>query len=291
MKNLRHLRPPRWPVQLLSFIFANSFILSKWKGFCYPVLNCWACPGANFACPIGALQNASAGAKWSLRADSGIWAVLPLWTLGTLLFFSALFGRMMCGWLCPFGWLQDLVGRLRTKKWKIPSWLAYTRYPVLVGLVFVIPFITGEAWFSKLCPMGALEGGIPQPLIHPELRSMIGTLWYTKMAILAVTLVAMLFWKRPFCAVICPLGAIFSLFHRYSAVRIDYERERCVDCEICVRLCPQGLDPRREVNSHTCIGCLECEKCPYEAINTRPMWAPMPCNGQCPSNQPGGETQ
>ncbi|MEN6401426.1 MAG: 4Fe-4S binding protein [Armatimonadia bacterium] len=275
-------RPPRWLysrwyVQLVSFVFANSLFLSRFKGFCYPVLNCWACPSANFACPIGALQNSAGAARLSLLGGSSWWAVIPLYVLGTLLFFSALFGRMMCGWLCPFGWFQELLGRRAVRR--SPRWSWYVRYLVLAVLVFIIPFLTSEAWFSKLCPMGAIEGAIPQPLLHPELRAEIGWLWYLKISLMVIILAWAVFYRRPFCNVICPLGAIFSLFHRYSAWRIDYERSKCTDCMYCIKICPQGIDPRRDLNGHACIGCLECEKCPYDAIHSRPMW-----NTSCGTN-------
>lgn len=273
-------RPPRWLnsrrwIQFASFIFSNSWLLSRFKGFCYPVLNCWACPSANFACPIGALQNACASARLGLAGGYSLWQALPLYVLGTLLFFSALFGRMMCGWLCPCGWLQELLNR-RGRQGQTPRWSWHIRYFVLISLVLVIPYVTTETWFSKLCPMGALQGAIPQPLLHPDLRSQIGWLWQIKIAILAATIGACFLWRRPFCAVICPLGAIFGLMNRLSAWRIDYERSRCTDCLFCIRICPQGLDPRRDVNSHACIGCLECMKCPYQAIQSRPQWAPLP---------------
>lgn len=267
----------RWYVQLASFIFANSLFLSRFKGFCYPVLNCWACPTANFGCPIGALQNSCAAARLGLAGGSPWWAVIPLYLLGTLLFFSALFGRMMCGWLCPFGWFQELLGRRAVRR--TPRWSWYVRYFVLAVVVIIIPFFTSEAWFSKLCPMGAIEGAIPQPLLHPELRAEIGWLWYTKLSILVAVILWATFYRRPFCNVICPLGAIFSLFNRYSAWRIDYERSKCTDCMYCLGICPQGLDPRRDLNGHACIGCLECQKCPYDAIHSRPMW-----NTSCGTN-------
>lgn len=276
-------RPPWWlrhrfTIQVLSIVFANSFVLRQGKGFCYPVLNCWSCPAANFACPIGALQNAASDAGYTIPGSGNplkaILVAIPIYAIGTLLLFSAFFGRMMCGWLCPFGWLQEQVGRLHRRKLAIPNALSYVRYAVLVVLVLVIPYFTHEAWFSKLCPQGALQGGLLQPLLHAELREMMGGWWWAKQAILAATLVAMVFWRRPFCAVICPLGAIFSLFHRFSAWDIRYDEDKCVDCMWCVKACPQGLDPRRDLNSHKCIGCLECQKCPYDAIYSAPKWAP-----------------
>ena len=271
---VRMLDSRRW-VQLASFVFANSFFLSRYKGVCYPVLNCWACPTANFSCPIGALQNSSSSARLGLLGGKSIWGIIPLYVLGTLLLVASLCGRMTCGWLCPFGWFQELLGRFG-RKLRTPRWTWYLRYAVLIGLVFVVPYFTTEAWFSKLCPMGAIEGGIPQPLLRPELRSQIGLMWYLKMVILAVTIAAAVVWRRPFCNVICPLGALFSLAHRQSAWRLDYDRAKCTDCLWCVEACPQGIDPRRDLDGHACIGCLECERCPFDAIHSRPMWALIP---------------
>jgi len=266
----------RWrgAVQAASFVFANSYFLRGWKGFCYPGLNCWACPLANFACPIGALQNASISAPRALAGGASWWAIIPIYTIGTLVFFGALFGRMMCGWLCPFGWLQDLLGRLRKHKLKLPRQLSYLRYAILVGLVFVLPYYTGQPWFTKLCPQGALEAGLTQPLINPELRAMVHEFWYLKQVILAAFIVAFVFFHRPFCGVICPLGAIFSLFNRISAWQIRFDAAKCVDCMWCVRNCPQGLDPRTQANGHDCISCLVCAQCPYDAIYSAPIWAP-----------------
>jgi polyferredoxin len=274
---LRH----RFVVQLASALVANSYLLRAAKGFCYPVLNCWACPAANFACPLGALQNAMADAGLAAGGPGGwlrpILRSIPLFALGTLVLFASVLGRMMCGWLCPFGWLQELVGRLTPRKWRMPAVVTYLRYLVLAALVFLIPFVTGEPWFCKLCPQGALEGGLPQPLIQPSLRSMIHGWWWLKQALLALTVLAMLAWRRPFCKAICPLGAIFSLFVRHSAWALRYDASRCVHCLWCVRHCPQGIDPRREVGSHNCVGCLECTQCPFGAIRSVPRWQPTTC--------------
>lgn len=280
---LRH----RFAVQVASTVLANCYYLQRFKGFCYPVLNCWSCPGANFACPIGALQNACSDAGYSV-ARGGILAALPMYVVGTLVLFGALFGRMMCGWLCPFGWLQEQVGRLRRRKLRMPHALSYARYGVLIVLVLVVPYYTHQPWFSKLCPQGALEGGWLQPLVNPELRPMMRGWWWLKQAILVVTLIAMVFWRRPFCAVVCPLGAIFSLFNRISAWDIRWLESKCVHCQWCVRRCPQGIDPRREVNGFKCVGCLECQKCPYGAIVSVPRWAPQTVVGPAPAQPDEG---
>lgn len=272
-------RGPRWLywrfwVQLVATIFVNNGLLQATKGICWPGLNCWACPAAAFACPLGALQNAMGAWRWRL-AGSGLAAALlalPWYVIGGLLLVGALFGRMVCGWICPFGWFQDLLARIHPLKLRLPRALSYFRYLVLVALVLAIPFATGQPWFCKLCPQGYLEAGIPQPILRPELREAIGWLWYTKLAIFLAFAGAAVVIRRPFCAVACPLGAIYSLMHRYSLWRVVFLKDKCTDCMWCVRNCPQGIDPRTDLDGHMCIGCLECQKCPFGAIVSLPAW-------------------
>ena len=93
--------------------------------------------------------------------------VFPFLAVGTLLVVGSLFGSLVCGWACPFGFLQDLVARIPTPKLRLPGWLGLTRYAVLAGLVFLVPYYYGEGspWFiCRVCPAGALEAAVPYSL-------------------------------------------------------------------------------------------------------------------------------
>lgn len=260
-------------VQALSTLLLNSYYLRGLSGgFCSPVLNCWACPSAISSCPIGAMQHYAAQARGALGQVS-FWQLIGAYPLALMLVSGVLGGRLMCGWLCPFGWLQDLVGKLRRRKLRLPAWTGYFRYAFLIGLVVLAPYCTGEQWFSKVCPQGALEGGILQPLVNPALRSGIGTLWYVKQGLLLAWLASFLFFRRPFCRMMCPLGAIFSLFYGTSLWQIRLNPYQCNNCGWCERTCPAGLDPRRQVGSSLCISCLECQGCPQGAIASGPIWS------------------
>ena len=259
----------RWRVQLASTVALNSYFLTGAKGVCAPALNCWACPAAITSCPLGAMQNAAGLARLDPQAGGAALA----YALGAMLALGAVLGRFMCGWLCPFGWLQDLLARLSRRKLRLPAWTGYLRYAFLVGLVLVVPYFTTVAWFSKVCPQGALQGGLLQPLLNPGLRASIGTLWYLKQVMLLGWLVAFVFLRRPFCRLMCPLGAIFGLFYRVSLWQIRVDPYRCVNCGWCEQVCPAGLDPSRHAhNSTLCLSCLECTACPHEAITTGPIW-------------------
>ncbi|MFZ5831872.1 MAG: 4Fe-4S binding protein, partial [Planctomycetota bacterium] len=82
---------------------------------CGPVFHCYSCPLAAFSCPIGALANFSA------------LHVFPFIAVGTLLLVGALFGSLVCGYACPFGLFQDLLGKIPTPKFRLPAWTGYTR--------------------------------------------------------------------------------------------------------------------------------------------------------------------
>lgn len=251
------LRVRRWPVQLASSLWMNSyFFASTLKAIPCWGLNCYACPTAIFSCPIGTLQYFAALHR------------VPFYALGVIGLAGALGGRMSCGWLCPFGFLQDLLYKARVPKWTVQAGkVGWLRYVFLIGLVFIVPYITLDPWFSKLCPMGTLQGGIPVVLSTSELREQIGWLYFLKIGILAVFLVWMLVTKRPFCRYVCPLGAIWSLFNRVSMVRLTVKAQSCQACNRCRQVCPVDIYVYEDPNAAQCIRCLECIKaCPQQAI-------------------------
>ena len=253
-----YLRVRLW-VQFVAALLVNASFVYQAKGVCVPVLNCWSCPVASFACPMGALQSGVSAMRGAL--------LLPFYALGSILAVSAVIGRSMCGFLCPFGLVQDLLGKLRKRQARMPRWMGYLKYVILIVLGIVLPYLTFEPVFCEFCPQGALQGGILQPILDPPLREWIGGMWYTKMGILAAFLVGSIFIRRPFCHSFCALGAVFSLCSRLSLVRMHFDRDRCIDCMWCVKTCPAGIDPRTDLEGMNCVACMECAKCPFDAIH------------------------
>jgi ferredoxin-type protein NapH len=240
------LRVRRGWVQLGAAVAVNSYWPTWFKHLPCPGLNCYSCPAAVTACPIGGLQHFAASRQ------------VPLFLAGALGLIGLGTGRLTCGWLCPFGLIQDAAHRLPTPKWSPQSQLPWLRYAVLVVLVLALPFLTGEQWFSRLCPAGTLEAGIPWVLLSGQVRSQAGALFAFKLATLGGLLGWMVVTRRPFCRYLCPLGAIYGLFNPVSFFRVRLDRAACSGCQQCSAACPVDIDPLTEINSRRCIHCLEC---------------------------------
>ena len=268
------LRFKRHIIQLLAALLYNlnlkgfatgSIYQGSLKGVCVPGFNCYSCPGAIGACPIGSLQ--------ATLVASG--QRLPFYLVGTLLAFGALLGRTVCGWICPFGLIQDLLDKVPLPKIPKGSWsraLSWGKYLVLIALVIIAPLIllstTGvgtPAFCAWLCPVGTLEAGIPLLTANSGLRFMMGALFNWKMAVLIVIMLAMLFIYRPFCRFMCPLGALYSFFNRVALLRYRVDQAKCVGCGVCVSVCKADI---KRVSDRECVQCGRCvASCDSHAIH------------------------
>lgn len=239
--------------------FADGTIYSgASKGICVPGLNCYSCPGAMFACPLGSFQAALRASKYRL----------PYYMLGTLLLFGLLFGRLICSFLCPFGLIQELINKIPTPKIKkspVTRALSKLKYLILIVFVAAIPLIKDMPGFCKyICPAGTLEGGIPLLIRNESLRQMAGFLFSWKVLFLIAVLVLCVFCYRAFCRFLCPLGAIYSFFNPVSFFGIKVDDHKCTGCGACVRACKMDVN---KVCDGECIQCGECIKvCPVKAI-------------------------
>jgi polyferredoxin len=129
------------------------------------VFHCYSCPLSAFACPVGVAANYAALLPVSFE--------IPYLLLGVLVAVGAVGGTLVCGWACPFGFLQDLLAKLTDRKYGLPAWAGWLRYGVLVGLVLVLPFVLGwrgipfeeqAVSICRVCPAGALEAGVPHSI-------------------------------------------------------------------------------------------------------------------------------
>lgn len=238
------------------------------KYVCVPGMNCYSCPGALGGCPIGSLQAALTSRQFTVS----------LYALGFITVFGSLLGRLVCGFLCPFGLIQDLLFKIPfiKKLRSLPGekFLRFLRYVILLVFVIILPMCiadivgVGDPWFCKyICPVGTLEGGIPLVLFNKAMRSAIGFLYTWKVTILVITLLFSIIIYRPFCRYICPLGAIYGLFNKLSFHRFRIEEDKCTECGACQKACKLDIPVYQKPNSIDCIRCGACkDACANDAI-------------------------
>jgi ferredoxin len=285
------VRPRRW-VQFAGVLAANPWFIylgtrtiyqGRAKGVCFPGLNCYACPLALMSCPIGSLQHSLAlaspqkGARASgeiiaqaaRQGTTNAYAAL-LYVVGAIGLVGVLSGRLLCGWICPFGLLQDLLFKLPTPKLTLPPWTRFGKYLALAVLALLLPHITGVSWYSRLCPAGTLEGALPLKVLPPKSPlPPAGWFFWLKIGILVFFLVLMVLSKRPFCRTACALGASLALLTPFSFYRMDVAEELCNSCGRCREVCPVDIDIFDNPNSPECVRCLECKAaCPKGAVTS-----------------------
>ena len=239
------------------------------KAVCVPGLNCYSCPAASGSCPIGALQAAVGSPQYRFS----------YYLVGFLLLLGMLLGRAICGFLCPFGWLQELLHKIPTKKFSSQKLkpLRYLKYGILVVMVCMLPVLAandvgiGDPFFCKyLCPQGVLEGAIPLSLVNPSIRAALGKLFSWKLSILLTIIVLSVLFFRPFCKWLCPLGAFYALLNRMSLFRMQVDRDKCVSCGKCAKACKMDVDVTKTPNHTECIRCGMCARaCPTCAVHFR----------------------
>ena len=254
-------------LQICSAILYNCNLISDLPAkyinsdFCVPGLNCRYCPASVAGCPLNFMQR--------LFAD-GL-ARLPLRVLCWLLLLALAFGRFICGWLCPFGLVQDILDKIPAPKIKKNEWtrrLSYLKYVFLAVFVVAVPLgyhLAGKrfmAFCHWVCPnlpfsnflMTLSSGGSIRPYMLLNYR----------FAILAAVIILSVFLFRPFCRFICPLGAFYGLFNKIALLSVKLDESKCVYCNACLRTCKMDI---RKVGDHECISCGDCKAaCKFGAI-------------------------
>lgn len=263
-------------IQIIALISANGYFkgfldgriyMGKSKSICVPGLNCYSCPGALGSCPIGSLQAVISDMKYKFS----------FYVVGFLTLMGVTMGRFICGWLCPFGLIQELLNKIPSPKFKVSKKfekLKYLKYIILLVFVILLPMfwvndvgMGGPAFCKYICPAGTLEGGVPLTLLDTSLRSTIGFLFAWKLTLLIITIIVFIVIFRPFCKFICPLGAIYSFFNPISIYKLKIDKDKCTSCGACAKKCKMDIEVYKNPNSLECIRCGECTSaCSQNAI-------------------------
>ena len=214
----------------LPNFFRGGIYQGKGKSVCVPGLNCYSCPAASGACPIGSFQAVVGSSKFGFS----------YYITGFLILLGVLLGRFICGFLCPFGWLQELLHKIPSKKLSTKKLkpLTYLKYIILLLAVVLLPALAvndvgmGDPFFCKyICPQGVLEGAIPLSLVNEGIRAALGTLFVQKLFILLAAVALSILFYRPFCKWICPLGAFYALLNKISLLEIKWTNKSVFPAE------------------------------------------------------------
>ena len=253
----------------LPNFFKGGIYQGKGKAVCVPGLNCYSCPAASGACPIGSFQAVVGSSKFRFS----------YYITGFLILLGVLLGRFICGFMCPFGWFQELLHKIPTKKFttKKLKGLTFIKYAVLLITVVLLPALVvndvgmGDPFFCKyLCPQGVLEGAIPQAAVDPGIRDALGSLFSWKLGILIAVVVLSVLFYRPFCKWLCPLGALYALLNKVSLLGMKVDKHKCVSCGKCAKACKMDVDVTKSPDHTECIRCGMCVRaCPTQAVKYR----------------------
>jgi polyferredoxin len=186
-------------------------------------------------------------------------------------------GGAFCGWVCPFGFIQDVLASLRRRLHlpelvvpdRLDRVLRYGRF-VTLALILYQTISTVKLWFADYDPYRTLFG--LDWLFEPNVL----TSWPAYLITLGVLFVTF-FVERGFCRYACPLGGAISLLGKLSLVRIRRSAGGCKGCAVCEVPCPVKLHvASSNIVSSNCIGCMACvEACPRKGtleLQLKPAW-------------------
>ena len=211
---------------------------------CVPGLNCYSCPGAVGACPIGSLQ--AVIGSWNFK--------MAYYVVGFLIFIGAMVGRLICGFLCPFGLIQDLLNKIpfpkKIRTFKGDKLLRKLKYVIFAVFVILLPLFLvdimgqGAPYFCKLiCPAGTLEGGLPLVLLNKSMRSALGWLYIWKNVILVITIILSNFDLPSVLQIYLSPGSVYSVFNPVSLYKYRVDKDKCIKCGKCAKACQMIVDP------------------------------------------------
>ncbi|MEM3617213.1 MAG: 4Fe-4S binding protein [Candidatus Bathyarchaeia archaeon] len=284
---------PRRTVQFLSFIFFSAMVFNLGSlPILLPVLWTWGYQPNTVGDAFTALQLMFSG--WERLT-----VAFPLLAVASFLLVGILIGKSLCGWVCPFGFIQDLVGFLKMKKTEVSpkthKSMALVKYFIL-GIVLFISLtfsaaklakvqrdyeralgIFAYAPFSAISPAETLFSLLPRgiqsfsiEIIEKPVSDVLSRvldlppLFWVQLFILIAVLVLAAYVPRGWCRYLCPHGAIMAFLNKFSFLGLRRDPVRCVkgECRECVKACPMMV-PILELpwEKFSDPECIYCLKC------------------------------
>lgn len=283
---------PRRIVQLLSFILFSAAIFNLGTlPLLFPVLWTWGLKLNPVGDAFTAIQLMLSG--WNASV------VFPWLAIASFIIVGILIGRSLCGWVCPFGFVQDLVGLIRRKQTDLSprthDTMIYMKYLVLVITLFIsITYsasqvmgtgenyhkalgIFADAPFTILSPSETLFATLPRMIQgfrfaiyeKPISDALLGftnlpPLFWVQFTIIIGVLVFVAYVPRSWCRYFCPHGAIMAIMNRFSFIGLRREPFKCEKggCGLCVQACPTRV-PILELpwEKFSDPECIYCMKC------------------------------
>jgi len=183
--------------------------------------------------------------------------------------------KLICGWACPFGALQELIYSLpllrKMKRWKAPFWLTNT---IRGGLFFVmLLFLFGI--------VGGRKGFVIYHYLNPfNLFNLDFDHWLMLVTVVVFLILALLIY-RPFCHLICPFGFLSWIAERVSLTRVKIDHEKCTECGLCIKACPSQAAKdivADKLFAADCFSCARClNVCPEDAIRYGSVFSKTSC--------------
>ena len=288
-----HINRLRYLVQACGFLFFTyGGRLGVHLGYAIPCFSCPYVPGYGGYCFLMFLQ------RLGLFGIAVYDQMLTYVGLQHLMWFAVfavsalLLSKLWCGWICPFGTLQDMLSALRKKAgireidfpWYIRDALKPVKY-VFLALIFVVPplitagILSDDFYilFCKICPahpIMPLFAGDVRRLALDYSNTVTLILTFLNVFFAGVTVIGSFFKDRFFCLV-CPMLPLIQLFSRFSPLQFTKKARRCSGCGNCQRLCPMEIrdvhDAKEDKNVMTedCILCTNCmQACPVDRALT-----------------------
>lgn len=255
-KRLGWIRLIRWPIQALSFFMLVMVLAGT---FCYFKVGSFS-----MACPAGFLQN---------LASTKVLLLTGLASASVLMVLTLFLGRAFCGFICPFGFFLDLVGKI-TPRFGLPKFLKgrLIKYGILAGTVGASAGL-GCQPFCTVCPIGSLCRSY-----GPN-----GLLTGFQMGIFPAVAALEMGEKRSWCRYFCPVGALLGLAAKTGLIKIVIGAKQCkkFSCMQCADVCPMGIIDKEalgqgispEIPMSECIMCMRCiDGCAYGGAKIRFRW-------------------